>query len=170
MVRSLVFVSTGELVSEPELDERYNFFLWRPGMLRVIPPGMSRKHGVMWLKHYLRFFRNRGYSVLYIMHQKVIVHRCCLIPGYFRTPYMEREDLQITMTHTYDRYKNQGFAKVGLRKALTLMRKPGRRFWYLVRENNLASITVCTGVGFECIGYRKNVGSCFEKHIIERQA
>jgi RimJ/RimL family protein N-acetyltransferase len=157
MLRRLIFVCKNQPCTEPELDARYTYRLWRPSWRRLVPPGLPRRRFVAWLQHYLHIYRNRDYSVLYIMDRQVIVHRSCVLPANFRIPYMQPEDVEILMTFTHEAYRNQGLAQAGLRRVLTLMRKPGRQFWYVVREDNLPSIAVCKKMGFSLVGYQKIV-------------
>ena len=70
--RHVMFLLSMEELSEPEIDDRYRFVLWRPGIFRVVPPDLPFKFALWWLAHYLRVFRNRDYSVLYIMDGDII--------------------------------------------------------------------------------------------------
>jgi len=145
----------GIMPDAPELKDGLEHHLWRPGIMKIIPPGLPKRFISQWIQHYFRIHRNNDYAVLYITDGGNIVHRTCLIPPNFRATFMDCDDLQIGCTSTTADYRNKGLATSGLTKALSLFMKPKRRFWYLARENNLPSINVCMNVGFEYIGNLK---------------
>jgi ubiquinone/menaquinone biosynthesis C-methylase UbiE len=62
---------------------------------------------------------------------------------------MGEEDLQVSATWTEPKFRGKGLARVALAHIVRTMAAPGRRFWYVSRESNIASIRVCRHVGFE---------------------
>ncbi|MGD0898078.1 MAG: GNAT family protein [Thermoguttaceae bacterium] len=147
------FTTDGSHLDEPSLDPRYHFQFWRPGPFRIIPPGTSYKFACWWLAHYLRIFRAPGYMVLYVMHKERIVHRTCILPGIFRWSFIGAQDLHIFATWTEPEYRGQGLAVAALREAIVRTRKPGRRYWYIAREENEPSIRVCRKASFQFAGF-----------------
>ena len=131
-----------------KLEAEMSFFWWRPGLFSIVPPKMRVRRFALWLFHMFRMFGNQEYSVLFIKHGGQFVHRSCVIPGYFRWPFMGREDLQVSSTWTAPAYRGQSLATLALQKIVTDLRKPGRRFWYVSREENPASIAVAKKAGF----------------------
>ena len=85
--------------TDPELIQGYSFYLWRPSLKSPVPPTLGKGFIFWTLAHYLRLFHNKDYSVLFIHDPEGnIVHRSCIIPAYFRWPFMGRNDLQISST------------------------------------------------------------------------
>lgn len=125
-----------------------SFSFWRPGPRDLIPAGMNAKFGFWWLFHYLRIFKNKDYSVLFVLKDGKIVHRSCVVPAYFRWPFMSSDDLQISSTWTASEYRGQGLGTMALQYIVREKGKLNRRFWYVTREDNPASISVCKKAGF----------------------
>lgn len=107
---------------------------------------------VWWVMHYLRIFKNSNYGILLIYHERMLIHRAGIFPGYFRFPFMSREDLQIGDIWTHRKYRNRGIALFAIKQILHLKKSPDRKFWYVVEENNLASIRVIEKAGFDKVG------------------
>jgi RimJ/RimL family protein N-acetyltransferase len=107
---------------------------------------------VWWLFHVLHIFANRSYRVIVISHEGTPVHRSCIFPGYFRFPFMESQDLQVGDTWTSPEHRGKGLATWGLCEAIKVAQKSGGRVWYLVDDDNPASIRVCTKVGMRQVG------------------
>lgn len=136
-----------------KLEEGMSFFWWRPGWLSIIPPALGFRVFVLWLMHRFGLFFNHEYSVLYVKHGDRIVHHSSAIPGYFRWPFMGREDLQISSTWTDPAYRGKNLATLALQKIVSDLRRPGRRFWYVSCEENFPSIVVAKKVGFSLHAY-----------------
>lgn len=126
----------------------FSFNFWRPGVRAMVPPGMSAKFGFWWLFHFLRVFKSKDYSVLFVLKGGKIVHRSCVVPAYFRWPFMSADDLQISSTWTATEYRGHGLATIALQYIVREKGKQNRRFWYVTREDNPASISVCKKAGF----------------------
>jgi hypothetical protein len=122
---------------------------WRPSLRALCPPTLSRKRALWSCAHYLRLFHNRDFGALYIVRDGVgIVHRSCIIPACFRWPFMGADDIQISSTWPAPTYRGRGLATTALLQVLAVWHKAGRRFWYLARAENGASIAVCRKAGF----------------------
>ena len=65
---------------------------------------------------------------------------------------MGKDDLQIGDTWTAEEHQRKGIASFAIKKILELKKKPGRRFWYVTEEDNLASIRAVEKAGFAQIG------------------
>jgi RimJ/RimL family protein N-acetyltransferase len=152
LMQYIVYSTNGRRIREPDLDQPFRFHWWHPGLGRVVPPGLTAGFALWWVAHCLRVFRNRNYSVLYIMDGAKIVHRTCLIPAVFRWPFMAKQDLQISSTWTDPEYRGRGLATAALREAILHTRKIGRRFWYVTRSENESSMAVCSKAGFDFVG------------------
>lgn len=137
----------------PQVEDGLEYSWWRPGLAAFIPPTLGPIVIGWWLFHVLRVFKGRDYSVLFVKHNGRIVHRSCVIPAYFRWPFMNKKDLQVSSTWTDPAYRGKNIATVALQKIVTDMRDDGRRFWYVSREENPASISVAKKAGFLFSGY-----------------
>ena len=139
--------------SSDPLPEGYRWTLWRPSFGGITPPGVSlMPFGVWWVLHALHVFRNRDYGLFLIHHVDTLVHRSVITPGYFRFPFMHRDDLQVGDTWTSDDQRGRGLATFALRQITGSDNRTGRRYWYVVEENNLASIRVVEKAGFRRVG------------------
>jgi RimJ/RimL family protein N-acetyltransferase len=65
---------------------------------------------------------------------------------------MKPTDLQIGDTFTELDYRGKGFAERTLRDIVRRLSKPGVTLWYVVAEENAASIRVAEKCGFELLG------------------
>ena len=135
------------------LNNRYNCKLWRPKITNIKPSGLPLfPFGIWWLFHYLRIFRNREYCIFLIYDGETLVHRSCVFPGYFRFPFMLKNDLQIGDSWTHPDYRGKGMAPFAIYQILLLKGKHGRRLWYITESNNYPSIRVIEKVGFKKVG------------------
>lgn len=147
------FVSTVETIEPVPLADDCRFVLWRPSFWQPRPPTMVWKHALWSYAHYLHVFRSRDFALLCVEKAGCgLVHRSCVIPACFRWPFMAADDLQISSTWTEPAYRGGGLATKTLLQVRALMHKPGRRFWYVVRADNGASIAVCRKAGFQSMG------------------
>lgn len=143
-----VFLACDQVMEKPQLDDQYELVVWRPSLTRIIPPSLGKFHGLWWLFHYLHVFKNRDYTAIIIKHQGNVIHRSVAVPAYFRWPFMNRSDIQISSTWTSPEYRGQGLATIALKTAMAIIRKDGRRFWYISRAENYSSTAVCKKTGF----------------------
>lgn len=136
-----------------KLPAHYSFELWRPARAQVVPKGVPIvPFGAWWTMHRLHLFKNQGYSLLLVKDGAKLIHRSGVFPGYFRFPFMSRFDLQIGDTWTHPAYRKQGLASFAIEKIIELLGDGQRRFWYLVEENNIASIRAIEKAGFKIAG------------------
>lgn len=117
-MKYLVFVSDGAVMTEGEVGFGYWTQLWRPSMTRVIPPTLGPKFCAWWLFHYSGVFRNRDYAVMLVGAGDKIIHRSCIVPAYFRWPFMKAKDCQISSMWTHPDYRGQGLATASLKSAM----------------------------------------------------
>ncbi len=138
------------------LSAEYAIDLWKPGAGSIVPPTMSRRFMAWWLFHRCGILGNGMYRVFLIRHKGAVVHRTCLVPKYFRWPFMGTNDLQISSTWTAPEHRGRGLATFALARLVRGYADGSRRFWYICREDNGASITVClrSGFQFECLMQR----------------
>lgn len=144
----LVYSRGSEPFCPQPLAAGLTFVVWRPSLRRPIAPTMGNQTLFWMLFHYFQIFRNREYAVLFIKDGERIIHRSCVVPTYFRWPFMKPQDLQISSTWTDPDYRNRGLATSALMEVLRVWALPGRTFWYVTREDNKNSISVCERGGF----------------------
>jgi RimJ/RimL family protein N-acetyltransferase len=141
------------LTAPPETCENlrdvYDVVLWKPGPLSILPPTLTIRFVIWWIFHYFGILGSGMYRVLLIRHKGAVVHRSCMMPKYFRWPFMSEDDLQISSTWTDPAHRGRGLATFALRHLVSSYADGRRRFWYISREDNRASITVCLRCGFQ---------------------
>jgi RimJ/RimL family protein N-acetyltransferase len=141
------------VISPSHLDSQYKSIFWRPSWTSVKPSGISGSRFIVWwLFHCLRVFANRDYGLFLVYCDKALIHRSCVFPRFFRFPFMKKKDLQIGDTWTSEQHRRRGIAKFAIEKILEECRLPGRRFWYIVEEENVPSIKAVEKVGFTRAG------------------
>jgi hypothetical protein len=138
------------------LPPGYAFEIWRPSWRSILPPTLGAKFSAWWALHLFGRFRNRDYAVLIVRRNGRAVHRTCLIPKYFRWPFMKDGDLQVSSIWTADEHRCLGLAAYAVEQAVEIFSEPGRTFWYVTHPDNLPSLSLCRGVGFEmrCVARR----------------
>ncbi|MBL8210462.1 MAG: hypothetical protein JNK87_07115 [Bryobacterales bacterium] len=139
----------------------YRWSLWKPSGISIAPRGFPLFPFAIWSAfHYLHVFFNRDYQLLLIHHGAQLVHRSVITPGYFRFPFMHRDDLQVGDTWTDDGHRGKGLATFALKQIASLDVCVGRSLWYLVEEANTSSMRVAEKAGFSCVA-RGTRGSRF---------
>ncbi|MGD0499861.1 MAG: GNAT family N-acetyltransferase [Bryobacteraceae bacterium] len=121
---------------------------WKPTLARPIVHGYFAPSLMGSLFHWFRIFRNREYSILVIRHNGRLVHRSCLIPKFFRWPFMSDGDVQVGSTWTDPDYQCRGLATFGLQQLVALCGANGRTVWYTAEDSNAAAIAVCMKCAF----------------------
>jgi RimJ/RimL family protein N-acetyltransferase len=147
----LVFHSTNEIPASTPLPSGYRIELWRPGLGHIVPPSLGLKFTLWWILHCTRLFASRHYSVLLIRCDGRVVHRTCLIPRYFRWPFMADRDLQVSSTWTHPEHRCRGLATHALQFAAAQWARDGRKLWYVTHHDNAPSLAVCRRIGFSLL-------------------
>ncbi len=138
---------------EVSINKKFKAVLWNPTILKIVPSGIALlPFGVWWIMHHFHLFANQNYGLYLIYDGHNLIHRSVIMSRYFRFPFMGREDLQIGDTWTMPEYRGKGLACSAIQKIVKLNQKPGCRFWYVVEEENIASINVVEKSGFSLIG------------------
>jgi len=135
------------------LDGHYSFGLWNPRTFASVPRARARASFFVWsVMHYLKLFKSPDYSVFVVYHEKRVIHFTAVLPKYFRTPFMAEGDLQIGPCWTCHEYRRKGIASCMIHRILQSHKKPNRKFWYIVREENSASKQFAEKAGFTLYG------------------
>lgn len=123
---------------------------WRPSH-GVWPPEQGAHFGVWWACHRLGVFRSGLYGVMLVLDGDRVVHRSCLMPSWFRWPFMAPGDVHISDTMTDPDYRGRGIAVEVARRVISAT-DPSRTVWYAAPESNDASIAVARRAGMEPVG------------------
>lgn len=149
----LAYSTAGRLTAPKLSDDQYHFTIWRPSLSHIRVPTLDWKTSLMfWLCHQLRLFRTREYAVILVQKGSEVVHRTCLLPTFWRWPFMNHDDLQVSAVWTDPAYRAKGIATSVSSRAISTFARTGRKFWYITRNDNYASIRVCTKAGFQLMG------------------
>jgi RimJ/RimL family protein N-acetyltransferase len=149
----LVYSTEGRLKATAPHDSDIHYTIWRPSLTRIRVPTLDWKTSLLfWLCHQFRLFRSREYAVILVQCGSKIIHRTCLLPTFWRWPFMDRNDLQVSAVWTDPAYRTRGIATSVSLQAISTFARSDRRFWYITRSENYASIRVCTKAGFQLMG------------------
>ncbi len=135
------------------LPPRYSWFVWRPSLLSVLPPGLpgirlKMRFLFRWLLRRAHLLAGVDCGALLIRYRSRIVHYSGFTPRYWRFPFIADDDLQIGDTWTAPAHRGAGLALFALGTIVALTNRPGRRFWYVVEGINQPSIRVARKAGF----------------------
>jgi RimJ/RimL family protein N-acetyltransferase len=144
----------------PASDRSWRIEWWRPNFWHLRPPTLSWRFAAWSLFHFSRVFASRDFCVALIKDRGTVIQRTCFVPKYFRWRFADDSDLIVTSTWTHPAFRGQGLASWALRTACHALGRPRRSFWYLAREENLGSISVCEKAGFTRVGVASRT-SCF---------
>lgn len=128
----------------------FHWELWTPSYCSFFPRGMeSFLYFIWWIFHICHIFFNRGYRVFLIRDtDERIVHRSVITPGYFRFPFMESDDLQIGNIWTAEDQRGKRLSVFAMNTIMSICYKKTRTMWYLVEQDNEASIRAAERSGF----------------------
>jgi len=154
MLKCVVYQQRGkDAATRISLPEGYRYSVWRPGLMRIVPPGLPRFPFVAWwVMHFLGGFSNRDYSVLMVHCGGELVHRSVVFPRYFRFPFMGATDLQIGNTWTSEQHRGRGLAAFAIQAIRDRDPRPDRVYWYVCEQTNIPSIRVVEKLGFRKAG------------------
>ena len=151
----LIFRASG---GSPGIDDlrsqvgRLDFGVWRPDLLHLKVPSLPVWNSLAWWGlHQARLFHSRQYSVLLVRDGQRIVHRSCIMPAWFRWPFMDTDDIQITATWTEPDQRGRGIATLAA-QIIVATARPDQTVWYATRELNRSSVAVSRSAGMELAG------------------
>jgi RimJ/RimL family protein N-acetyltransferase len=134
--------------------------VWRPSFIQWIPPRYPQKYVIYWFFHYFRFFQNRAYNATLFYDRGKVVAALMIVPTYLKWKFMKKGDVQLTYVLTEAEYRGKGIGKKLVNTAIQKIfsENSQRDIWYVTDEKNIASIKLCTRVGFELqgIGHKRN--------------
>ena len=142
--------NAGNQLKNISIDNKYSKVLWKPSFLKIFPAGFNWiPFAVWWAMHNFHIFSNEDYGLYLVFDGDSLIHRSVITPRYFRFPFMGKEDLQIGDTWTMSEHRGKGLAGYAVQNIVKSLKKSGRKFWYVVDENNGPSIRAIEKTGFE---------------------
>lgn len=155
---------------DASLENGYNFIVFKPGF---IPKGIKNKTLFFWcivwsVFHYLRIFKSRNYRIFLIYYRNDIAHYSVAMPKYFRSPFMSNNDIQIGPIGTDKNHRRKGLANFAIKKIIEHYNGNVSGFWYITRDENIASKKCIENFGFKAYGEGKKTG-LLKKYIIEKK-
>lgn len=134
----------------PALPGEVALEIWRPTLGRPVARGLPAVPFAVWsLFHFLGVFATRDYFLVLVRQRGRLVHRTGVFPAHYRFPFMAPRDLQAAGLWTDPAWRGRG---LGLAALVEVFRRPecqGRTLWYMVREDNPASIRLAEKVGLQ---------------------
>lgn len=135
------------------LPPGYTGRFWTPSLREPLPPGLPARPFAGWTAmHHLRVFRNRLFAWYLVTRAGALVHRSCVLPAWYRLPFMRPDDIQIAATYTAPEARGLRLARAAVSAIVTRFRAPGRTIWYFADEDNHASLRVIEQCGFAYAG------------------
>lgn len=134
----------------------YQLERWRPTLASPRNSWVSTRYLAWSAALWTGVFRNRDYWIYSQMSDQDVAHYSCVVPTWFRWPFMRNEDLQVSNTWTAPEHRGRGLARSCLAQIVTDLGR-GRSIWYVTRPENIASVRVCEAVGFRRMGRAERV-------------
>ena len=157
------------------LDKDYTFKIWQPKIYEPCPKGLFFIALIAWwIFYYLRLFIGSEYRIFIIYYKnKKVAHYSVVSSKYFRTPFMENNNLQIGPVGTNKDHRKRGLAFFTIQKILEFYKDKNIKFWYVTRKENEPSVHLIEKASFikygEGIKKKRFIGGLFDIYIIERR-
>lgn len=136
-----------------DMPAEWTVSTWRPATDGPPPAGLPGwQNRIWWLFDRLGLFANRSFGVLMIREGDRLIHSSLVTPRYFRFPEMAADDLQIGATWTDPAQRGRGLGKQAVALIHQAWQGEFRRMWYLVGEDNVASVRVIEASGYRLLG------------------
>lgn len=75
-----------------------------------------------------------------------------VVPSFFRWPFMQRNDIQLTYVMTQSAARRQGWASYLISQGIWRLARKDRSIWYVTDTKNVASQRLAENSGFELVG------------------
>lgn len=135
--------------ADPSLPDGLSFQVWTPTLRHPFPSFLGWVHGVAALIQLSGIMPHLGYRVFYVRKGARIVHHSCTLSRCYRWMFVGESEVQISSTWTDPEFRNQGIASTTLAFIMRTMSGGCRRFWYICRDDNEASVRTCKRAGFK---------------------
>jgi RimJ/RimL family protein N-acetyltransferase len=147
--------SPAAVTTRYRLIESYFWVIWHPSRMWPqcgAPLRVRLKFLFRYALAHLGLFKDEDVGAVCAVHEGRLAHYSAFTPRYWRFPFLRDGDLQIGDTWTDPADRGKGLASAAIGRIVTLERRSGRRFWYVVDRINEASIRVVEKAGFNLIG------------------
>ncbi len=135
------------------LPQGCEFKSWRPGEGGLPPGGPHRGENLIWFAFdRLGVFACGAFEELTVWRGGLLLHRLIVTPRWRRFPFMGPDDLQIGGLWTAPESRRIGLATAAIAEAHRRHAASGRRFWFLVDDDNVASIGLAETTGYRLVG------------------
>lgn len=126
---------------------------WSPDADGFVPRGSrSFRNIAWWAMTRFGLFERRDFTEITIWRDGRLLHRLIVTPRWFRFPFMAKGDLQLGDLWTHPGARGQGLARAGIEHAHRLFANHGGSFWYVVAEDNRASVRLIESCGYHLVG------------------
>lgn len=129
----------------------YRLDVWRPSTASLRPPGLPLKYALWTPMRTFGVFQNPRVELLRLFRGSDLVSSLCVVPAWYRWPFMNKEDSQLSSVYTSPECRGRGYATALVRVAVSRT-PPSARTWYVTREANESSVAVAHGAGFKFVG------------------
>lgn len=163
----------GPALTAPTLSPPAKFEWWRPKTDGPPPKGSrSAANYFWWILEKISGFASPGFAELRIEERGSVIHRLIVTPGWYRFPFMAKQDLQIGSVWTAPSARRRQLARSAMAEAHRRFGFRGARFWYLTEADNVISAALARSCGYRlfAVGKRSRLFgvALFGRFVVER--
>ena len=122
--------------------------VWKPSILNMHHSRLPFKYIIWWFYNFFKIFKNKKIQIWLYYINNELAHFFCIVPKYYRWPFMKKNDVQVTYVITEKEYRGKKLAFNGIAKALNELQIDGD-IWYVTDSSNIASQKLAKKLGFE---------------------
>ena len=130
--------------------------VWQKNGLTIVKPVLRnlgfaaqyRPFAAWCIYHFGRVFINDRFMMVACFKDGRMVHRTCVFPGFYKFPFMDKNDLQLGDIWTREDHRGKGLASRAIGYVLSLSDFKDTIFWYVVEPGNTESIRLAEKHGF----------------------
>lgn len=144
--------------------------VWKPKAFKYRHQRLPKKYFMWWVFHYLGIFKSNKIAIYTYYESRKLAHFFCLVPAYYRWPFMSAEDVQVTYVVTEKEFQGKGIAYRFISSVLNSL-SGSENVWYVTDKENIASQSLALKIGFELVGkgfHKKYFGGLIKKLILEK--
>lgn len=132
------------------LSQDYSFEIWKPTFYKIFPKNIPNKKSffLWWLLYLPKLLNHHCYNIFLVYYKKKVIHYSLVGTKCFKFPFMETNDIQIGPCWTQELHRRKGIALFVILKILELYKMKNRKFWFIVREENVGSRQLIEKTGF----------------------
>ena len=154
MHRIIIYKHSGKIPEEVMSSENLEEKVWTPKWNKLKPIYYPKKYYIYWIFHYLNIFHNKNYQAFQLYQNNTLVSSLLLVPSYYRWPFMQKNDVQLTYVVTMKNHRGKGMAFLNILFCLkSLSKSKIGAIWYVTDSDNIASISLAEKAGFIKQGY-----------------